>query len=266
MNTYRCAVIGNPIAHSQSPALHEQFAREAGISLIYDKILSPLEDFETIVRDFFAKSPDTLPIHCGLNITLPFKVRAYQLAEQHTDHAQHAGAVNTFYLNAKHQLVGDNTDGIGLCRALMQHGYSLKNKRMLLLGAGGAARGALYPLLQAGVRELSLSNRTLSKAQQLIKPYQSQFPITLLTPEDFSTSAPFDFIINATSAGLHDETFTLPTPLIHRQTYCYDMVYGKPTAFLRWAAQHHLPHHDGYSMLVAQARESFARWFGSSSF
>ncbi len=262
MKPYRCAVMGNPIAHSQSPQIHAGFAKDYGIELRYDKLLVPLHGFKQAVANFFKDNNKFIPK--GLNITLPFKVKAFELAERLTDHAQYAGAVNTLYY-ANGVLVGDNTDGIGLCSALTQtHGYSLQHKTVLLLGAGGAARGVVYPLLESGISQLTIANRTLTKAQAVMDTQQKINPAIKIKalPLNKLGAQPFDVIINATSAGLSDNTFALPAGLVHSKSICYDMVYGKETPFMHWAHRQGVSHcHDGHSMLIAQAWYSFKRWF-----
>ena len=250
--TSRCAVIGNPIAHSRSPDIHAGFAREHGIPLEYTRILAEADTFASIVKDFFAQGGR------GLNITLPFKESAFALAARRTPYAQAAGAANTLWMD-NGELWADNTDGRGLIRALTHdHQQTLKNKRILLLGAGGAARGALLPLCEAHPAHIHIANRTAAKAQALAASHDN------ISASDLAALAAlpaFDLIINATSAGLHDDTLALPANLIHAHTFAYDMLYGKDTAFLRWAAAHRLPHADGHRMLTNQARLSFQQWF-----
>lgn len=250
--TYRCAVIGNPIAHSKSPDIHAGFARARGIALEYTRILAERDNFADIVKDFFAKGGR------GLNITLPFKETAFALAECHTPYAQAAGAANTLWMESG-QLWADNTDGRGLIRALTHdHRQTFENKRILLLGAGGAARGALLPLIEASPAHLHIANRSADKAQTLAAPYENAEASGL---DALAALPAFDLIINATSAGLNDGKFDLPASLAHPHTFAYDMLYGKDTAFLQWAQSHTLAHADGYTMLVNQARLSFQQWF-----
>ena len=255
--TYRCAVIGNPIAHSQSPDIHAGFAREHGIDLQYTRILAEADTFEHTVKDFFAQGGR------GLNITLPFKETAFALATRHTPYAQTARAANTLWMD-NGELWADNTDGRGLRLALERdHGLSLAGKRILILGAGGAARGVVLPLAEAHPAAIHLANRTPDKAHDIVAAHHSRtaVPLAAYPLTELSHLAHYDLILNATSAGLHDDTLALPANLIHAHTFAYDMLYGKDTAFLRWAAAHRLPYADGYTMLVNQARLSFQQWF-----
>lgn len=250
--TFRCAVIGNPIAHSQSPRIHAAFAAEHGIDLQYDKILAESENFAAVVQDFFAQGGR------GLNITLPFKETAFALAQRLSPYAQTAGAVNTLWLE-NGELCGDNTDGRGLVRALsQQHGIALSGKRLLLLGAGGAARGVILPLLEAEVAQIDILNRTTAKAQALAKAYEQRVQAVEQPHQAY------DVIINATSTGLADSAFHLDPNTLHEQTWCYDMMYGKQTPFMQWAAAQGCQQiADGYSMLENQAWLAFQIWFGA---
>lgn len=250
--TYRCAVIGNPIVHSQSPQIHAAFAAKQGIALQYDKILATEENFTAVVQGFFAQGGH------GLNITLPFKERAYALAQQHSPYARSAGAVNTLWME-NGELCGDNTDGRGLVRALsQQHGIDLSGKRLLLLGAGGAARGVILPLLEAQVSQIDILNRSPDKARVLADLYTERVAAVEHPAQGY------DLIINATSTGLGDSAFTLSPTTLHEQTLCYDMMYGKQTPFMQWAAaQGCMQIADGYSMLENQAWLAFHIWFGT---
>lgn len=254
--TARCAVIGNPIAHSQSPEIHADFAQQRGIALQYDRILAEPETFTAIVKQFFADGGR------GLNITVPFKENAFALCQRRTAYAEKAGAVNTLWIQDG-ALWGDNTDGRGLVHALQTvHHTPLAAKRILLLGAGGAARGVLLPLLESQPACLHISNRTHDKAISLI---QAIAPNTAAVQAIAHPTEPYDLIINATSAGLQDTTFSLaPASVLTPQTVCYDMVYGKTTPFMQWAQTHGATAYDGRSMLEAQAWLSFCIWFGNA--
>ena len=255
--SHHCAVIGNPIAHSRSPEIHAGFAAARGIALQYDRILAENEaDFAAIVARFFADGG------CGLNITVPYKQTAYRLCNRTTPYAAAAEAVNTLW-QENGELCGDNTDGRGLCIALQEHGINLAGARILILGAGGAARGVILPLCEAAPAVLHLANRTLANAETVIASQQplTAVPLAAYALTDLATRAPYDLIINATSTGLNDSALALPANLAHCNSRAYDMQYGKPTPFLAWAAAQHLTAHDGYSMLVAQARLSFHQWF-----
>lgn len=255
--SYRCAVIGNPIAHSRSPEIHARFAEEAGIELQYDKILSTEETFTDTVKTFFADGG------CGLNITVPFKEHAYRLCDDLTPYARLAGAVNTLWMD-NGALCGDNTDGRGLVYALTHiHHLTLQQKRVLLIGAGGAARGAMLPLLDANIAQLDIINRTVSKAEALVHAHAELSDIPMYAYAlDAPLATAYDLIINATSTGLSDTAFTLDPTILHADTVCYEMVYGKTTPFMRWAIENSAEKvFDGYSMLESQARLSFEIWF-----
>ena len=247
--TYRCAVIGNPIAHSRSPDIHAAFAQARGINLQYDRILAEAGNFAAIVAQFFADGGR------GLNITLPYKETAYRLCEQTSADARLAEAG---------KLCGDNTDGRGLRHALEhEHAYPLAGKHILILGAGGAARGVIAPLCAARPASLHIANRTAAKAAAIIAAQQphTTVPLTAGSLEDLAAAPAYDLIINATSTGLTDQPLALPANLAHSNSRAYDMQYGKSTPFLAWAAAQQITAHDGYSMLVAQARLSFQQWF-----
>ncbi len=254
----RYAVIGHPVAHSRSPAIHEAFAAATGQSLQYERLLAPLDGFVETVSAFAAAGGR------GANVTVPFKEAAAAWATTLTPRAQSAGAVNTLIRQADGWL-GDNTDGVGLCRDLVDNaGWSLVGQRVLLLGAGGAARGVMAPLFEAGIQSLTLANRTLSRAQQLV----DQAGFHALTAVDLAAlrapcDTPFDLIINATSASLQGDVPLLHPTVWHAQTGLYDMMYGHRTAFLDWGAAQGIAHRrDGLGMLVEQAAESFWCWRG----
>ena len=255
--THHCAVIGNPIAHSRSPEIHAGFAAARGIALRYDRILAADEaDFAAIVARFFADGGR------GLNITVPYKQTAYRLCERTTPYAAAAEAVNTLW-QENGQLCGDNTDGRGLCLALQEHGITLKNARILILGAGGAARGVILPLCEANPAVLHLANRTPAKAEAVIASQQplTTVPLAAWALTDLARLDAYDLIINATSAAFNNTAFTLPDNIAHPQTRAYDMTYGRDTPFLDWARACHLTAHDGSTMLQAQAWLSFQQWF-----
>ena len=254
---HHCAVIGNPIAHSRSPEIHAGFAAARGIALQYDRILAADEaDFAAIVARFFADGGR------GLNITVPYKQTAYRLCNRTTPYAAAAEAVNTLW-QENGELCGDNTDGRGLVKALQEHGINLAGARILILGAGGAARGVILPLCEAKPAALHLANRTLANAAAVIASQQplTAVPLAAYSLDDLAALTPYDLIINATSTGLSDTSLVLPANLAHSASCAYDMQYGKPTPFLAWAAAQQITAHDGYSMLVAQAKLSFHQWF-----
>lgn len=251
------AVMGNPIGHSKSPFIHARFAKQTGERLEYRAILVELGGFTAAVDGFRAAGGK------GLNVTVPFKQDAWSYAAEHTPRAERAGAVNTLVFR-DHQVLGDNTDGVGLVNDLtINHGASLLGKRVLLLGAGGAARGVLQPLLAAQPARLVIANRTPEKALALAQLFEDLGEISGC---GFSALAgkSFDFIINATAAGLADAVPPLPEGVLAAGGWCYDMVYGdRDTAFVRWAGAHGAARAlDGLGMLVEQAAESFLLWHG----
>lgn len=250
------AVFGNPIKQSRSPFIHAEFAKQTGISLQYRAIRVELNDFERAVTDFFKGDGS------GLNVTVPFKERAYQLASRHSARAIRAKACNTLKPDTN-GVYGDNTDGIGLIRDMVaNHGWNLRGARILLLGAGGAARGVMEPLLRESPEYLVVANRTVAKAGTLAQEFADLGKVTARSLTDLGSEPGFDIIINATSAGLKGETPSLPGSLLGDRCCCYDMVYGAdPTAFMRWAAENAAwAVSDGLGMLVEQAAESFYTW------
>lgn len=254
----RYAVMGNPIAHSKSPQIHTQFAAQTKQCLRYDAILVDLDDFKTAVYAFHTEGGR------GLNVTVPFKQEAWTLANARTARAERAGAVNTLWWDEQNTLHGDTTDGVGLVRDLRDnHGLALKHLRILLVGAGGAVRGVIEPLLAEQPAELIIANRTAHKAIELAALFKDLGPISG-GGFDALTTAPFDLIINGTAAGLAGEVPPLPTAVVGAKTWAYDMMYAtEPTAFVRWALEHGAHQaRDGLGMLVEQAAESFWIWRG----
>lgn len=252
----RYAVLGNPIAHSKSPELQMAFARQTGENITYRAICVEPDHFATTVTDFFSTGGK------GLNITLPFKQEACQLADRLTSRARRAGAVNTLYLEAG-QLVGDNTDGVGLVSDLREHlHWPLRDKHIVILGAGGAVRGVLEPLINEAPATLTIANRTLSKAESLARDFADRF--TIHTCRFQELTGPVDMIINATSTGLTGDLPPVATTLISGATCCYDMLYEqKLTPFLQWArAAGANAVSDGLGMLVCQGAASFSIWRG----
>lgn len=254
------AVFGNPIAHSKSPAIHALFAEQTGQQMEYRAILAPIDGFEQAVREFAAAGGK------GINITVPFKQAAFSLASRLSPRAERAGAVNTFVIQNSDEYFGDNTDGIGLARDLIRnHGLTLSGKRILLLGAGGAVRGALEALLGNRPQQLTIANRTVEKAIQLADDFADLGNINGLGFDDLAAMQ-FDLIINGTSASLKGEMPSVPASVIHADTFCYDMMYAaEPTVFMQWAANHGAVANnitDGLGMLVEQAAESFKLWRG----
>jgi len=253
------AVFGNPISHSLSPHIHLQFAEQCGQNLHYRAILAPLDGFAESLADFFAQGGK------GCNITVPFKQDAYRLCDELTERARRAAAVNTLIRKPDGKRLGDNTDGAGLLRDLTQNlALPLKGRRILLLGAGGAARGVLEPLLGENPGELVIANRSLDKARNLLDEFATLDPLRVCGFADLSREQPFELIINATSASLAGELPPLPDGLLQDQGACYDMLYSKtPTLFQQWAGiQGALVNADGLGMLVEQAAEAFFLWRG----
>ena len=256
----RYAVIGNPIAHSKSPQIHAAFARQTGQALSYEALLAPVDGFAQTVADFRAQGGR------GLNVTVPFKLEAFALAERHTPRAQAAGAVNTLAFDAD-GILGDNTDGAGLVRDLTANlDFALAGRRILLLGAGGATRGVLLPLLDSRPARLTIANRTVAKAEALSTLFAARAGDCVLDACGFDALAGrrFDLVINATAASLADELPPLPPGLYAEGALAYDMMYGRdPTRFMRAAlADGAARAEDGLGMLVEQAAESFALWRG----
>lgn len=254
----RYAVVGNPIAHSRSPWIHARFAQQTQQRLEYSALLVELDAFEQSVAQFFADGGK------GLNITVPFKERAWAMAERHSEAARVAGAVNTLYRDADGALVGENTDGTGLLRDLKQnHGADLRAKRILLLGAGGAVKGVLPNLIAESPSAIYVANRTVEKARALAETAQGEARIHAVSFADIPREA-FDLVINGTSAGLHGDLPAVHSETVNAHTWCYDMIYGVgDTKFQAWAKSLHAAKAlDGVGMLVEQAAESFTIWRG----
>lgn len=250
----RYAVVGNPIAHSLSPEIHAAFARQCEVGLDYSGILAPMDGFEACVAEFFAAGG------CGLNVTVPFKEQAYLWVTERDPYASVAGAVNTIVRSA-HGYLGCNTDGLGLLRDLQHnHGLSLDGMRLLVLGAGGAVRGILGPLLGANPAELVIANRTRARAEALVEPLEDP----RLKIESLDALRPgYDVIINGTSAGLDGGRPEIDAELLGN-AFVYDMVYGQHSRpYLEYAAAHGASGvSDGLGMLVEQAAEAFLLWIG----
>lgn len=251
------AVIGNPIEHSRSPQIHALFARQTGQDIEYGKILG--EDFEHDVQAFFSQ-----PQAGGLNVTVPFKERAYALCNSLTGRAQAAGAVNTLLNRGTDGLHGDNTDGVGLVTDLgCNQLFAFAGSRVLLLGAGGAARGVVRPLLQQQPASLVIANRTAHKAELLAQDNAAHGTVTGCGLGQLAGQV-FDLIINATASGLTGEVPAMPADCLADGGWVYDMMYAAaPTAFVRWGQANGAARAlDGLGMLVEQAAESFYLWRG----
>lgn len=256
----RYAVFGNPISHSQSPRIHALFAAQSGQDMSYEALLAPLDDFAGAVRAFAASGGK------GANVTVPFKEEACRLATTLTPRAAAAGAVNTLSF-VEGSILGDNTDGAGLVRDLKFNlGCDLEGRRILLLGAGGAARGVILPLLEERPATLTIANRTEEKAFRLALEFAGRTE-TLPAACGFAQLAEqtFDLVINATSTGLSDIALPLPPHLFAPRALAYEMVYGRETPFMKQARTAHAPGvrvADGLGMLVEQAAEAFQAWRG----
>ena len=256
--TKQFAVIGNPIEHSRSPELHHAFAEKTGVDLHYSKLLAPLDGFEQAVQTFFTENG------VGMNVTVPFKEQAFALCDALSERAKIAKSVNTLYMQDG-KLIGDNTDGQGLVDALKANGLDLNQASILIIGAGGATRGVIYPLAQAGVAKITIANRTLARAEQLINDIQAHVPTCQLSALSLDqlqseANAQFDIVVNATSASLSGDALQLPVGV--KFNFAYEMAYGKASTFIDQATQRGVPYADGYSMLVGQAIEAFAIWNG----
>lgn len=245
------AVMGNPVAHSLSPFIHQRFAEQTAIQLTYRKIQVTDTDFEFQVNSFFAEAGK------GLNITLPFKERAYQMAIIQMPRCQQAKAANTLWVS-EGRLYADNTDGTGLINDLRNY-LDLVGKKVLILGAGGAARGIVGPLLTANIAQLTVANRTEEKLRQLI----ADFPAINYANLN-NIQGNYDLIINATSASLTETNLYLPTSILRKDTLCYDLTYNIKinTPFVAWALAAGASAVDGLGMLVEQAAEAFFIWHG----
>ncbi len=247
----RFGVIGNPIQHSLSPQIHQAFARQLGLGLTYEKILSDDAGFEAALRRFFEAGGE------GLNVTLPFKLRAHAWVTEAVEDAAIAGAVNTIAREGG-RFLGYNTDGVGLVVDLERIGVRLSGARVLLLGAGGAALGVLPALLRAGADRITVANRTPSRAAALVARVGEQ---RLHACEFGDLPGPYDLVINATSSGIDGERVPLSERILHGAV-CYDMMYGPGAVFHRWALESGSESHDGLGMLVGQAAAAFHIWWG----
>jgi shikimate dehydrogenase len=253
----RYAVFGNPISHSQSPRIHALFAAQTGQEMSYEALLAPVEGFVTAVQLFIQAGGK------GANVTVPFKEEAFRLAQTLTPRAQAAGAVNTLTFDGD-SITGDNTDGAGLVRDLKANlGFDLAGKRILLLGAGGAARGVILPLLQEQPSLLTIANRTEEKAFRLALEFSGR-AANLPEACGFGQLAgkSFDLVINATSTGLSEIALPLPPNLFAPRGLAYEMVYGRQTQFMKQARAEACRVADGLGMLVEQAAEAFHLWRG----
>jgi shikimate dehydrogenase len=254
----RYAVFGNPIKHSRSPQIHGRFAEQTKQPLVYTAELADIGMFEQAVRDF------TLNGGKGLNVTVPFKEDAWRCATQHSHRAQRAGAVNTLMVQADGSLYGDTTDGTGLVRDLKQnHKVEIKNKDILIIGAGGAVRGVLEALLEQQPASLLICNRTKQKALQLAEDFADLGNVSGCGLDEVG-QASFDIVINGTSASLQGDLPPLPGSIFRDSSCSYDMMYAaQATPFMTWSIDNGAEQvFDGLGMLVEQAAESFYIWRG----
>ena len=253
----RYAIIGNPVAHSKSPWIHAAFARATSQDLDYARIEAPLDGFAATVERFRAAGGK------GLNVTVPHKEVAFALCDEASAAASAARAVNTISIVAG-RLHGDNTDGVGFIRDVkVNQRQTLAGVRIAVLGAGGAARGIVGPLLAEQPAELTIANRTKERADQLVEQFAAA-GLVARTFAELGDLPPMDVLVNATSAGLRGETPPFPASLVGPQSFCYDLVYGtSATPFVVWARSHGAGRAvQGWGMLVEQAAESFAIWRG----
>ncbi len=252
----RYAVFGNPIAHSKSPQIHQAFAAQVGHSITYEKQLVEKGGFADAAKAFFDAGGK------GLNVTVPFKEDAHAFASSLSERAQAAGAVNTLTLQEDGSIFGDNTDGYGLVRDITEQlAWALADKSVLILGAGGAVRGVLQPLLNAGPSSVTLANRTPLRAQQLAEQF-ADFGEIVACGFNKLPAKTYDIVINGTSASLEADVPPISASVIGEHTHAYDMVYAnEATAFMAWAeAVGACAVADGLGMLVGQAAESFRLW------
>ncbi|HEU4709081.1 MAG TPA: shikimate dehydrogenase [Methylophilaceae bacterium] len=257
--TDRYAVIGNPVEHSRSPEIHKAFALQTGQDMDYSKVFAPLDGFQRTIATLHENG------FKGANVTVPFKLEAFNLVNQLTERAHDAGAVNTLVFNSD-GIYGDNTDGVGLVRDI-QHNLDIpiQSKKVLLIGAGGAAEGVLHPILEQHPQLLVITNRTLDKALTMVKKVEEQGDFRFVSVNAYAfhdlQGHSFDIVVNATSTGLSDADLPLPEGLFAEGALAYDMMYGRETPFMAFARKHNAHHiADGLGMLVEQAAEAFFIW------
>jgi shikimate dehydrogenase len=259
--TDKYAVLGNPIAHSKSPQIHTAFAKQTNQDISYEAVLAPLDNFKHALQALLDAG------YRGTNVTVPFKFEAFAMCDELSPRALAAGAVNTLSFN-KNCIVGDNTDGLGLVRDLtLNHLYALKGSQILLLGAGGAARGVMLPLIDAKPASILVANRTLDKAQSLVDHFSKNADCQINACEFAALNQPFlqqpfDIVINATSASLSEASLPIGDEAFGAKTLAYEMMYGRETPFMAQARKNGAQISDGLGMLVEQAAEAFYIWRG----
>ncbi len=256
--TDRYGVMGYPVSHSRSPVIHRLFALQTGEDIQYELLQVGPDKLEVAVRQFQRTGGR------GLNVTVPHKAEAAKLCDHLSERASTAGAVNTLSFRDG-EIFGDNTDGIGLLRDLViNHGLTLEGMNILILGAGGATRGIVGPLLEMQPKSLRIANRTIGKAEALVEHFSHFGSVSACSFNHVPVDEPYDLIVNATSAGMKGETPPYPEAAVSPTTFCYDLAYGlKPTPFSVWAREHGAGKSVmGWGMLVEQAAESFLIWRG----
>jgi shikimate dehydrogenase len=255
----RYAVVGNPVSHSLSPKIHRLFAEQAQQQITYEAIELPIDNFAARIRELQGQGMK------GLNVTVPFKRQAWEICDTRAARAETAGAVNTLVFKQDGEIMGDNSDGAGLVRDLtINHHSMIKHRKILILGAGGATRGILEPLLALGPKSLTIVNRRLEKAEDLVRDFQSIGKFNSCGYDDLGPQK-YDLIINATAAGLNNEIPPVTDSVLGSNSICYDLMYKlkEPTVFVLWAqSQGAARVFDGLGMLVEQAAESFFIWRG----
>lgn len=253
--TDRYCVIGNPIGHSRSPDIHAAYAAATGQRLEYERCLAPIDGFADTVRQLVADG------YRGANVTVPFKLQAYELADERSERAEAAGAVNTLVFK-EGRILADNTDGAGLVNDIIRNaGVPFTGKRVLMLGAGGAVQGCILPILQQKPAWITIVNRTRASAEKLATRFSRAGPVEVMDYAELD--APFDIVINGTSASLGDDMPPVPAAVFSPDTLALDMMYGaKPSRFMAFAAEQGATTRDGLGMLVEQAAEAFFLWRG----
>ncbi|HKK15092.1 MAG TPA: shikimate dehydrogenase, partial [Gammaproteobacteria bacterium] len=255
-DTDNYCLAGNPVSHSKSPLIHAAFAKQTGQNMFFQIICVERNGFHAFLNDFRSRGGK------GMNITLPFKEEAWQLSDRLTPRAEHARAVNTIMMDEQGRFIGDNTDGAGLVNDLEHnHGIRINKAKVLIMGAGGAARGIIEPLLSRKPERMVIANRTVGKAQELAGSFSSEGNISACGYPDLSGQS-FELVINATSASLEGEVPAMPDGILATDASCYDLMYSdRDTAFVSWARQKSATKClDGTGMLVEQAAESFYFW------